>query len=211
MGLPPSSGYRDLRIDADGQQALEQLLAVVQEARHTLDVCTFLIGHDALGREFSALLAQRAGAGVRVRLLVDGIGIYLGGRIDLRSLRAAGVQVQLFVSPLRSMLPGRTNLRNHRKLVVADGCRAWTGGRNLAAEYFVGDATQLLPKPPWIDLSFGFGGALAHQAQQRFDQDWAFATGQARVYTPARGEAGCAAAGAGPARLIASSPLRDGT
>ncbi len=206
MGLPPSSGYRDLRIDADGQQALEQLRAVVQEARHTLDVCTFLIGHDALGREFSALLAQRAGAGVRVRLLVDGIGIYLGGRIDLRSLRAAGVQVQLFVSPLRSMLPGRTNLRNHRKLVVADGCRAWTGGRNLAAEYFVGDATQLLPKPSWIDLSFGFGGALAHQAQQRFDLDWAFATGRARVDTPARGEIGGDAAQAGPARLIASGP-----
>lgn len=205
MGLPPASPYQDLVIHDDGQQALDSLRRLLRQARHTLDLCTFLVGNDVLGREITELLMQRAREGVRVRLLVDGVGIYLGGRIDLRRLRAAGVEAELFVSPLRSMLPGRTNLRNHRKLVVADGCRSWTGGRNLAAEYFVGDAAHLLPKPPWIDLSFEFTGALAQQTQQRFDRDWAFATGRTRVDTPSH----CPVvdeAGSATARLVASGP-----
>lgn len=205
MGLPAASSYQDLVIHADGQQALDALRALLQQARHTLDVCTFLVGNDALGNAITDLLVQRAQAGVRVRLLVDGVGIYLGGRIDLRRLRAAGVQAELFVSPFRSMLPGRTNLRNHRKLVIADGIRTWTGGRNLAAEYFVGDTTQLRHKKPWIDLSFTFAGALAAQTQQRFDQDWAFATGRAEADTPSPG-VDPRAVGPATAQLIASGP-----
>ncbi len=177
LQLPPASSYHELVIHEDGQRALDGLHALVSQARHTLDLCTFLVGNDALGDALADWLVERARAGVRVRLLVDGVGIYLGGRFDLRRMRAHGVQVALFVSPFRSMLPGRTNLRNHRKLVVADGSRAWAGGRNLAAEYFVGDTTSLRHKTAWVDLSFEFSGALARQAQQRFALDWGFATG----------------------------------
>lgn len=205
MGLPSPSSYHALAIHQDGQQALTALRTVLAQARHTLDVCTFLVGNDGLGRELVDTLVQRAGDGVRVRLLVDGIGIYLGGRIDMRRLRAAGVLVALFVSPFRSVLPGRTNLRNHRKLVIADGRRTWTGGRNLAAEYFVGDPSQRVRRAPWIDLSVDFSGPLAYQTQQRFDQDWAFATGKPVVDTPAAGgiERGPVS---GAAQLIASGP-----
>lgn len=205
MGLPPITSYHALALHQDGEQALTALRAVLREARHTLDVCTFLVGHDVLGRELIDTLAQRARAGVRVRLLVDGVGIYLGGRIDIRGLRAAGVQVTRFVSPFSSVLPGRTNLRNHRKLVIADGWRTWTGGRNMAAEYFVGDPSLLHRRTPWIDLSIDFAGALAHQTQQRFDQDWAFATGRPVTDTPAAGNNECAS-DAGAAQLVASGP-----
>ncbi len=205
LHLPGASSYENLVIHEDGQQALDALHTLVHQAQHTLDLCTFLIGNDVLGRALTDWLVQRAGAGVRVRLLVDGIGIYLGGHVDLRRLRAHGVTVVLFVSPLRSMLPGRTNLRNHRKLVIADGCRTWTGGRNLAAEYFVGDAGPRRRKAPWIDLSFEFAGALAQQTQQRFDQDWAFATGQPGVLLPAP-DIARPGPGAATAQLIASGP-----
>ena len=187
MGLPPVTTCDRLVIHEDGAQALQALRVVMQQARHTLDICTFLVGHDVLGHELHETLVQRAQDGVRVRLLVDGIGVYLGGRFDARGLREAGVQVAFFVSPFRSGLPGRTNLRNHRKLVVADGCRTWTGGRNLAAEYFTGDPAQARRRVPWVDLTFDFSGALARQTQQRFDLDWAFATGTPVHETPATG------------------------
>jgi cardiolipin synthase len=173
MGLAPATSYQDLALHENGAAALRALRAVMQAADETLDVCSFLLGRDPLGDEIAGLLAERARAGVRVRLLIDGVGRYLGGRPDLKRLSAAGVKVAVFVSPFRSALPGRTNLRNHRKLVIADGRRTWTGGRNLAAEYFVGDAKA---PTPWIDLSFDFTGDLARQTQERFDVDWAFAT-----------------------------------
>lgn len=205
MGLPRASTYQQLSVHQDGHEALAALRSVMAGARSTLDICTFLLGRDALGGEIMELLMQQAGRGVRVRLLVDGIGTYLGGRPDLKPLSAAGVQVALFVSPFRSPLPGRTNLRNHRKMVIADGRRLWSGGRNLAAEYFAGDANCQPPRAPWIDLSFDFSGDLARQAQQRFDQDWAFATQGSQPVLPLPAFAAPASELAG-GQLIASGP-----
>ena len=176
MALPSPSAYRQLDIHEDGVQSLQALKSMVNAATRSIDLCTFIFAHDGLGDEIARLLKLRAREGIRTRLLVDGIGAYLGGHTDFKDLSAAGVQVALFVPPLRSSLRGRTNLRNHRKMVIADGARLWCGGRNLAAEYFAGDQASSPDSPPWIDLSFDLQGALAQQAQQQFDQDWDFAT-----------------------------------
>ena len=205
MGLPRASSYQQLSIHQDGHDALQAFRRVMLGATSSLDLCTFLIGRDALGNEVLEMLARRAREGVRVRLLIDGIGAYLGGHPDLKPLAAAGVEVARFVSPFRSALPGRTNLRNHRKMVIADGRHLWAGGRNLAAEYFVGDAAGAPPKEPWIDLSFDFSGELAVQAQHRFDQDWAFAT-QAQVNPAPLPKTLAPASEAAGGQLIASGP-----
>ncbi|MBK7313675.1 phospholipase D-like domain-containing protein [Candidatus Aalborgicola defluviihabitans] len=154
MGLPPAATYDGLDIHEDGRESLDALRKLMYQASRTLDVSTFLLGRDALGAELSAILMERAQAGVQVRLLIDGVGVYFGGVAALGHLRRAGVVVELFVSPLRSVLPGRTNLRNHRKMAIADGQTVWMGGRNLAAEYFVGDPIALPPKTAWVDLTF---------------------------------------------------------
>ena len=179
IGLAEAASFNGLDVHQDGRQALQALRSIMDGATQTLDVSSFLLGRDVLGDEVAASLIRRARDGVRVRLLIDGIGFYLGGRPSLRRLTAAGVQVALFVSPLTSGLRGRTNLRNHRKMVIGDGQRLWCGGRNLAAEYFEGDPSSLRNRATWIDLSFDLSGDLAQQAQQRFDQDWNFALGKA--------------------------------
>ena len=178
IGLAEAASFNGLGIHEDGGQALQALKSIIDGATQTLDVCSFLLGRDVLGDEIAASLERRARDGVRIRLLIDGIGFYVGGRPSLKRLTAAGVQVAMFVSPLTSGLRGRTNLRNHRKMVIGDGQRLWCGGRNLAAEYFEGDPSSLRKKAPWIDLSFDLSGDLALQAQQRFDQDWNFALGK---------------------------------
>lgn len=175
MGLPDPAAYESLVIHEDGRESLAALRRLIDSAQRTLEVSTFLFGRDVLGKEIAERLQQRALEGVRVRLLIDGIGIYMGGYPDLEAFRQSGVEVQRFVSPFRSPRRGRTNLRNHRKMVIADGLCLWCGGRNLAAEYFEGDASSLLSCKPWIDLSFDLCGGVARQAQLQFEQDWAFA------------------------------------
>jgi cardiolipin synthase len=175
LGQPRPASYRALCVHANGSESLRALLEVIDGAQHTLELCTFLLGRDAVGAAVSAHLVGRARAGVRVRLLLDGVGRMLGGRPDLSQLRQAGVRVKLFVPPLHSPLKGRTNLRNHRKLVAADAGRAserlWCGGRNLAAEYFEGEPER----PAWRDLSFDLQGPLVRQAADLFQRDWVFA------------------------------------
>ncbi len=178
MGLPEAALYENLTIHQDGTQALEALRRVIDSARQTLDVSTFILGRDVLGDGVSERLQKCARDGVKVRLLIDGIGFYMGGYPDLKRLTDAGVEVVRFVPPFRSPKRGRTNLRNHRKMVIADGQNFWCGGRNLAAEYFEGDPRPLLRlhKGVWIDLSFDLSGPLVEDAQQQFEQDWAFTT-----------------------------------
>jgi len=198
LHLPPAASHGPVRLHTDGATALRALLEVVDSASGTLHVCTYLIGNDAVGAALVERVRARVAAGVTVRMLVDGVG-GLRSWPMVRRLRAAGAQVQWFVPPLHRPLHGRTNLRNHRKLVVADGVRLWTGGRNLAAEYFEGNANA----PAWTDLSIDTTGPLSGEIDSTFRSDWAFATGEILGIAP---PVLTAAPGADLAQAIPSGP-----
>lgn len=171
MGLPDPVAYESLVIHEDGRESLAALRRLIDGAQPGDAGGEHIFYSGAtLGKEIAERLQQRAlERGSCIRLLIDGIGIYMGGYPDLEAFRQAGVEVQRFVSPFRSPKRGRTNLRNHRKMLIADGLCLWCGGRNLAAEYFEGDASALLPCKPWIDLSFDLCGGVP-AAQLQFEQ-----------------------------------------
>lgn len=168
MGLAPPTANAQVRFHRDGQAAWDELAALIDSAQTQLDICTYILGNDALGRRVGRLLEAKAAAGVRVQLLLDAVGSWRTSWAQVRQLRAAGVQVRWFMPLLHNPLRGHVNLRNHRKLTIADGQRLWSGGRNLAAEYFTGDGRT----PPWTDLSFTLEGPLAAQAQSLFNIHW---------------------------------------
>ena len=210
LGQPAPAPYRELNLHEDGRQARDALLATIDAAQVSLDLCTFILGRDELGEAVVERLCAKAQAGVRVRLLLDGMGALLAVRPKLRRLVAAGGEFVLFVPPLhallRSPLKGRANLRDHRKLLIADAQlasgRLWCGGRNLAAEYF--EATP--GGAAWRDLSFDLRGPLIDQASALFERDWSFASGR----PPVAGSPGLALPAAPlpleGAQLVASGP-----
>jgi cardiolipin synthase len=208
MGLAPAAAYEALRIHADGSQARQAVLEVIAGARTTLDVCTFILARDRLGDEIGAALRAKADQGVRVRLLIDGIGAWLAGRVDVRRMRASGVELVKFVPPFRSILRGRANLRNHRKMVVADADRLWCGGRNFATEYFEGPARRAgaTGEAAWHDLSFDLQGAIAVRACEQFERDWAYATRTAAPDACPPSTPNIAAEDAALAQLVPSGP-----
>jgi len=205
LGQPAPVAYQGLHIHANGSQALQSLWRNLDAATQSIDLCTFILGRDRLGQQVIDKLCEKARAGVRVRLLLDGMGSLMAGRPKLEPLKAAGVSVVLFVPPLHSPLKGRTNLRDHRKMLIIDGAtesrRLWCGGRNLAAEYFEGEAG----KAAWHDLSFELSGPLVGQALALFERDWAFArTERAPQEMPPQTDADDAPAHG--AQLVASGP-----
>jgi cardiolipin synthase A/B len=204
LGQPAPTAYTDLKIHEDGHAALDALWGAIDGAEHSIDLCTFILGSDSLGTAVIDRLCRKACSGVRVRLLLDGMGRLMAGRPKLRRLTEAGATVTLFVPPLHSPLKGRTNLRNHRKMLIADAphqrCRLWCGGRNLASEYFDGKSG----KPAWHDLSFDLHGPFVQQASALFAHDWAFANGhQAVAEAPEPPDAHRSGYGA---QLVASGP-----
>ena len=169
-GARPQAG---VRFQAEGEAALAELQTLIGAARRTLDMCTYVLADDEVGATVATALAARARAGVRVRLLIDSIGSLESARSHDALLRSAGVRTRLFVPALGLPGRGRVNLRNHRKLMIVDGAHVWSGGRNIANEYFIGRTGEAA----WLDLSFVAEGALAAQAQALFDGDWRLARG----------------------------------
>ena len=176
MDLAPAVRNARVQFHQDGPEALQALLALIDSAQHSLDVCTFVFGHDAVGERLAQALAQCAQRGVTTRLLLDAVGSWRTPAALLRRLRRQGVQVRRFMPMLHNPMRGRTNLRNHRKMAVADGSRLWSGGRTLAS-VFRGHRPGT-PAP--LELRFGVGGPLAALAQAQFRADWRAATGRVR-------------------------------
>ncbi|MFI4890449.1 MAG: phosphatidylserine/phosphatidylglycerophosphate/cardiolipin synthase family protein [Steroidobacterales bacterium] len=170
------AGAADARVrwHGDGIEARRALFEVFDRAQHRLDVCTFILSDDPFGREVSDRLMARVHAGVRVRLLIDGVGALRLPRRRLHALRSAGVETAIFSPVLARKTHGPRNLRNHRKLVIADDRHVWAGGRNLAAEYFTGEAGQ----GPWRDLSFDLDGRVPVAASRLFEADWCASRGK---------------------------------
>jgi len=156
---------------------------VIDGARERIDVCTFIIGDDALGHAVIERLALRAREGIKVRVLLDGFGALTLPRRHMRLLRAAGGEIAVFRPFFSLRRIGPRNLRNHRKFTIADDGWLWSGGRNLAGEYFTGSDRY---PDAWHDLSFDLRGSVAAAAARQFDHDWSSVRGRkARAITAA--------------------------
>lgn len=206
LDVPPPVRNHSIEFHADGGESLRALLDLIGQARERIDVCTYVVGDDEVGRAVLAALAGAAGRGVHVRLLVDAIGGLRGARRTIAILRGSGVELRWFMPVLRNPARGRTNLRDHRKMVVVDARAFRSGGRNLAAEYF-DDGEH-----GWTDLCFVARGPLALQAQALFERDWQAAWGRITA-APAPGTTREAEVPDGaPAQLVPSGPdLADDT
>lgn len=110
-------------------------LALIEAAKVSIDIEIFILKADAAGQAIFERLAARAKEGVKVRLLIDGLGAIQTRSSALRALRRAGGSVAIFLPIWRFFRLNRSNLRNHRKIAVFDGERIFAGGRNIADEY----------------------------------------------------------------------------
>jgi cardiolipin synthase A/B len=174
FGLPGSSPAA-INMHRDGRDSADALFSVMSSAVSRLDICTYILGDDAFGREAMQRMMERARCGVDVRLLLDGVGAIQLPRVCFKSLELGGVEIAIFSPLFARKTQGPRNLRNHRKMVIADGVHLWAGGRNLAAEYFLGIAGA----PAWRDLTFDLRGPVAEAAAAQFELDWVAAGGKA--------------------------------
>lgn len=163
-----------LKLHANGEEAFADLMQLIQGARQTIEIQTYVLKSDAVGREIFASLIAKAKQGVKVRLLVDGLGSLSVSRRQLRALRRASGEVHFILPVWRFALLRRSNLRNHRKIAVFDGERVFAGGRNLAEEYL--GPTVLDSR--WSDLSFVLAGPSVAFYAEIFRNDWQFASGE---------------------------------
>ncbi|MFI6369965.1 phosphatidylserine/phosphatidylglycerophosphate/cardiolipin synthase family protein [Streptomyces sp. NPDC050546] len=152
----------------NGDEIFPAMLEAIRSARHTVDMMTFVYWKGAIAREFAHALADRARAGIRVRLLLDGFGSRLIDKDLLAEMGRAGVQVAWFRKPLY-LSPLKQNHRCHRKVLVVDEQVAFTGGVGIAEEW-CGDARN---PQEWRDTHIQVRGPAVDGIAAAFAQNWA--------------------------------------
>jgi cardiolipin synthase len=152
----------------DPATAYEAMLELIASARRWIHFDNYIIRDDRTGQRFAEALAARAREGIAVRVLTDWLGSFGTRRRYWQQLREAGVEVRIFGPPTLRLLANFS--RNHRKLVVADGEVAVTGGICIGDEW-VGDPAR--GQQPWRDSAVRIAGPAAAVLDQAFGRVWA--------------------------------------
>lgn len=153
-----------VRILEDPQEAAQARVDLIQQAQHEINALYFLARNDRVTMTALALLRDARRRGVRSRLLVDANFHHIP-RAVLAHLRDEGVEVREY-HPITLRHPTWIYRRLHEKLVVVDGRRYVTGGRNLAEAYFG------LGRRNYVDRDIYIEGSSAVDADLHFDLLW---------------------------------------
>jgi cardiolipin synthase len=174
FGAFPATPGNQVDLYDAGPPAIDAMLEAIAAARHHIHLEVFIFQPDNVGRRVLDLLAQKARAGVEVRLLYDAMGSHRLHRRMQRALRAAGGKCSVFlpINPLRRRI--QINMRNHRKLLIVDGQIGFTGGLNIGDEYL----GQVHRFGYWRDTHLRLQGPAVAGLQRVFIEDWDFAAGE---------------------------------
>lgn len=160
------------RLLIDGEATFAEIFAAIDRAEHYVLVQFYTIRDDEIGRDLARHLAERARAGVKVKVLYDGIGSVGLPWLYIEDLRAAGVEILNFHAQTGSRNRFQVNFRNHRKIVVVDGITGFIGGLNVGDEY-MGRSRSF---GHWRDTHLRLDGPVVAQVQLAFAEDWYWAT-----------------------------------
>lgn len=165
IGVPATDGNA-VEVLRNGDEIFPAMLAEIAAAQHTVDLLTYVYWSGEVAHRFADTLAERARAGVRVRVLLDAFGSGPMERELVHRMRDAGVRVEHFRRLLAN--PTLANHRTHRKVCICDDTVGFTGGVGIAGEW-EGDARH---PGEWRDTHFRVRGAAVDGLRAAFVANW---------------------------------------
>lgn len=147
----------------NGGEMFPSYLAAIREARETINCECYRWRDDDVGGTVGAALIERARAGVKVRVIMDGLASLHAKELAAR-MQQAGCEVRFWNPPglAWASSPLDVDDRDHRKTMVVDGRVAFVGGMNLSHEYI----------HTWHDVHTRVRGPAVAAVQRHFVDTW---------------------------------------
>jgi cardiolipin synthase len=171
-GAPISEGS-DVELLINGDEIFPAILETIASAERTLTLETYVYWRGDITQKLAEAICERARAGVEVKVLLDALGSAMMDRNQATRMREAGANVCLF-RPIRPYTLRRLANRSHRRVLVADGKVAMTGGAGIAEEW-TGNAED---PDSWRDTHVRVHGPAVRHLQGAFAEHWLEATGE---------------------------------
>jgi len=174
--IPYTDGNR-IDVLRNGENAYPAMVAAIEAAESSVALSTYIFNNDEAGRQFLDALKKAHARGVKIRVLIDGVGSWYSFPSMIKKLRDADIPHARF---LHSFLPWQMpylNLRNHQKILVVDGKVGFTGSMNIAA----GNLLRPSAKHPIRDIHYAVEGPVVAHLMAAFAHEWRFSTGELLV------------------------------
>ena len=179
----------------DGESTYAAMFKAIAAARDHINVETYIIEDDEIGRKFSDALIEKQKQGVAVAMIYDSVGSLQTPKEFFQRLRDNGIKTLEFnpVNPLAAKKGWEVNQRDHRKLLIVDGQSVFLGGINISSVYSSGSsrkraaATTKEDHTPWRDTHLLIEGPVVAEFQKLFISTWNKQKGEAlpdRKYFP---------------------------
>jgi cardiolipin synthase len=162
-----------IQVLPNGENYYEAELKAIAQAQHSIHLEMYIFYGDEIGKRFVAALAERARAGVQVRMVVDAIGSMKTSKDFFKPVTDAGGKIEWY-HPVRWYNWDRANNRTHRELIVIDGQRGFVGGAGVA-DHWLHDKEKM---PRWRDTMVFIEGPAVGALQGTFVENWLEASGE---------------------------------
>lgn len=167
----------------DGPATYTSMYAAIRDAKNNINMESYSIENDEVGRRFADALVEKQKKGVQVNLVYDSVGSASTPEEFFRPLIDAGGNVLEF-NPLNPLLLRKKWEvgRDHRKLLVVDGQVAFVGGVNISSVYSSGSFRSKPPEKgakPWRDTHVRIEGPVVREFQKLFVTTWLKQNGKA--------------------------------
>ncbi len=176
--------WESIAVYHSGDEFFDSLERAIERAQHSIHIEMYIFAFDRLGKRLLERLGQVVLRGVKVRLIIDGIGssssIYQVReicdrlKIELKVFHElpwtrwqVGRRIfQRRLSFLRALQ--RVNNRNHRKVCIIDAKRAFVGSMNVI-EYH---CASLAGAKVWRDCGVEVAGREVAVLEESFKELW---------------------------------------
>ena len=162
-----------VQILKNGVQIFPSMLAAIKSATKTINLEFYIYWDGEIGRTFAETLAERARAGVAVKVILDAVGSAAMSQKLIDFMTRNGIDTEWY-HPLRWYTISRVNHRTHRKLLIVDGRIGFAGGVGIADEW-LGDADA---PNHWRETVARVEGPVVTQMQFAFMDNWVKSRGE---------------------------------
>ncbi|MEX2335422.1 MAG: phospholipase D-like domain-containing protein, partial [Pseudohongiella sp.] len=157
----------------NGEQLYPAMLQAIDSAQHRVLLASYIFDHNNSGIKIADALAAAVRRGVKVKVIVDGLGEMMSWPRIGGALKDRNIEFVRF-NPLTLIPPSlNINLRSHRKLLIVDGRCAFTGGQNIGDRHL---AERLENPDRVLDMHFRLQGKIVDDLEWAFWKDWYYCT-----------------------------------
>ncbi len=163
------SNATNIKLLWKGEDSFNCIFETVKGAERFICLQFYIFRNDETGNELARILKQKSLEGVKVFLLYDHFGSFGTPRSFWNDMKKVGINVRAS-RPFKFTRPFHYVHRDHRKLIIVDSLRAFTGGLNIANEY---SGFHLKKKGlGWRDTGIMIEGPVVSEMFESFKKTW---------------------------------------